>query len=211
MKIFAFPGRHALPTIFLLTGVLAMASCAGSNQQIKRVDARTQVDLSGKWNDTDARLTSDALIADCFAANWLTQFQMSQKRKPAVRVRGVTNKTDEHIDAQIFIKSIEAAMVNSGKVTVLAQDGNEMEVMDQEQVRAGSGRQAGNTPVTMGRETGADFVVAVRMASVLDQVEGRQVKYYKINFELVSPTSGEKAWIGDFDIKKLVSQGKVTW
>lgn len=185
--------------------------CAGSTQQVKRVDARTQVDLSGKWNDTDARLTADALIAECFASNWLTQFQMGQKRKPAVRVRGVTNKTDEHIDAQIFIKSIEAAMVNSGKVTVLAQDGNEMEVMDQEQVRASSGRQAATTPVALGHETGADFVVAVRLASVLDQVEGRQVKFYKVNFELVSPTTAEKAWIGDYEIKKLVSQGKVTW
>jgi hypothetical protein len=128
-----------------------------------------------------------------------------------VRVRGITNKTDEHIDAQIFVKSIEAAMVNSGKVTVLAQEGAETEVMDQEQVRAGSGRQASNTPVVLGHETGADFVVAVRMASVLDQVEGKQVKFYKINFELVSPTTGEKAWIGDYEIKKLVSQGKVTW
>lgn len=208
--MFVLP-RHLVLTGYGLVGACALTSCAGSTQQIQRVDARKQVDLSGKWNDTDARLTADALIAECFNANWLTQFQMSQKRKPAVRVRGVVNKTDEHIDAQIFVKSIEAAMVNSGKVTVLAQDGNEMEVMDQEQIRAQSGRQAAGGPVVMGHETGADFVVAVRTASVLDEVEGRQVKFYKINFELVSPTSGEKAWIGDYEIKKLVSQGKVKW
>lgn len=192
-------------------GALCLNGCAGSTQQVQRVDARKQVDLSGKWNDTDARLTADALIAECFNANWLTQFKMAQKRKPAVRVRGVVNKTDEHIDAQVFIKSIEAAMVNSGKVIVLAQDGNEMEVMDQEQVRAQSGRQTAGGPVVMGRETGADYVVAVRTASVIDEVEGRRVKFYKINFELVSPTTAEKAWIGDYEIKKLVSQGKVSW
>lgn len=204
LRLLAHAGRMVL-------GALLLTSCASSTQQVQRVDSRKQVDLSGRWNDTDARLTADALISECFNANWLTQFQISQKRKPAVRVRGIVNKTDEHIDAQIFVKSIEAAMVNSGKVSVLAQDGGEMEVMDQEQIRAQSGRQAAGGPVVMGHETGADYVVAVRTASVLDEVEGRKVKFYKINFELVSPTTGEKAWIGDYEIKKLVSQGKVTW
>lgn len=203
--------RHLALGTYCVIGAVLLSSCAGSTQQVQRVDSRKQVDLSGKWNDTDARLTADALIAECFNANWLTQFQMSQKRKPAVRVRGVVNKTDEHIDAQIFIKSVEAAMINSGKVTVLAQDGNEMEVMDQELIRAQSGRQAAGGPVVIGHETGADYVVAVRTASVIDEVEGRRVKFYKINFELVSPTTGEKAWIGDYEIKKLVSQGKVSW
>jgi PBP1b-binding outer membrane lipoprotein LpoB len=175
------------------------------------VAAGTQTDLSGKWNDTDAKLTSEALIQDCFAAGWLPTFVEEEGRKPAVRVRGVVNKTDEHIDAQVFIKNIERAMVNSAKVKVLAQEGAELGSVEREQARAASGAQSDETAVSLGNETGADFVVAVRVSSILDQVEGEKAKFYKVNFELISPTTGEKAWIGDHEIKKLISQDSVGW
>lgn len=204
-------GRAGWAGTALVTLALGMIGCGGSSRQVKRVDAGTQTDLSGKWNDTDARLTSESLINECFAAGWLPGFVQEQSRKPAVRVRGVVNKTDEHIDAQVFIKNIERAMVNSGKVKVLAQEGAELSSVDSEQARAASGHQGDNTAVSVGNETGADFVVAVRMASILDQVEGEKAKFYKINFELISPTSGEKTWIGDYEIKKLISQDKASW
>jgi penicillin-binding protein activator len=178
---------------------------------VKRVEASTQSDLSGNWNDTDARLTSQALIQDCFSAAWLSDFSDTKKRKPAVRVRGIVNKTDEHIDAQVFIKNIERAMINSGKVRVLAQEGEEQGSMRREQGEATSGAQSDSTPVSVANEAGADFVVAVRMASILDQIEGKKAKFYKINFELIDSTTGEKVWIGDHEIKKYIAEGRITW
>ena len=197
-----------------LAAVLALllgVACGGSTRQVSRVAADKQTDLSGKWNDTDARLTSEALINECFASPWLQNFLDEQGRKPAVRVRGVVNKSDEHIDSQVFIKNIERAMVNSGKAKVLAQEGSELGSVEREQNRAASGAQSDETAVSLGNETGADFVVAVRVTSILDQVEGKRAKFYKINFELISPSSGEKAWIGDHEIKKLISQEGVSW
>lgn len=195
---------------------LAVMGCAtvmacGSSQRVARVGADTQTDLSGKWNDTDARLTAEAMIQQGFAAPWLANFTDEEGRRPAVRVRGVVNKTDEHIDAQVFIKSIERAMVNSGKVRVLAQEGAELASVQAEQDRGASGALSDDTAPSLGNETGADFVVAVRMASILDQVEGKRAKFYKVNFELISPTTGEKVWIGDHEIKKLISQDAASW
>ena len=185
--------------------------CGGSNRQVARVGTDTQTDLSGQWNDTDARLTSEALIQDCFAAGWLPAFQDDQGRKPAIRVRGIVNKTDEHIDAQVFIKSIEKAMVNSAKVKVLAQEGSELGSVSAEQQRGASGALSDESAPSLGNETGADFVVAVRLASILDQIEGKRAKFYKINFEMISPSSGEKVWIGDHEIKKLITQASASW
>lgn len=203
-------GRRRMVVAWVAGWMLA-TGCAGPSRQVRRVDVTTQTDLSGKWNDTDARLTSESLIAECFGAGWLPEFGQSQGRKPTIRVRGIVNKTDEHIDAQVFIKNIERAMVNSGKVKVLAQEGSELTSVDSEQARASGGRQSDDTPVSVGNETGADFVVAVRMASILDQVEGERAKFYQVNFELISPTSGEKAWIGEKQIKKLISQDRASW
>jgi len=191
--------------------VLALgAGCAGK-KRVARVSADTQTDLSGKWNDTDAKMTSDKLIKECFEAGWLPNFKEEEGRRPSIRVRGIVNKTDEHIDAQIFIKSIERAMVNSGKVKVLAQEGAELRSVEAEQDRGAAGALSDDSAPSIGNETGADFVVAVRMGSILDQYEGQKAKFYKINFELISPTSGEKVWIGDHEIKKLIEQDSVGW
>ena len=190
---------------------ISLAACVTPGRQVTRVAADTQTDLSGKWNDTDARMVSDALLKDCFASAWIQNFVQDEGRKPAIRVRSVVNKTDEHIDSQVFIKNIEKAMLNSGKARVLAQKGAELGAINEEQARAASGRQSDDSGVSVGNEAGADFVVAVRVTSILDQVDGKKAKLYKVNFEMLNSSSGEKVWIGDHEIKKLISQGRVSW
>ena len=203
---------HSLlrPSLLVCSLMLSLTCCA-SRPQVQRVGVETVIDLSGKWNDVDARSTSDALIHECFGGEWLSRFTRAESRPPAVRVRHIANRTDEHIDAEVFIKSIERAMVNSGKVRVLAQEGDETAAMDSEQARAASGRQRADTPVQPHGETGADFVIAVRLGAVLDQIEGEHVKLYQVNFELISATTSEKVWIGEHRIKKHVKQDGVRW
>ncbi len=196
----------------LLGALLLNAMGCATVPKVNRLAVGTDIDLSGNWNDVDARNTAEALISECFASAWLPTFSLQHGgRSPAVRVRGVTNRTDEHIDAEVFIKNIERAMVNSGKVQVLAQEGAEMGAMAGEQALASSGRQRLDTPVMGRSETGADLVVAVRLAAVIDQIEGQHVRLYQIDFELISPTTGEKAWIGEHKIKKYVSQNSTRW
>ena len=191
--------------------VAAATACAGPTTQVRRLDTTMVTDLSGGWNDTDSRLTAEGLIGECFASDWLPAFAGAHSRKPAVRVRGVANKSDEHIDAQVFIKNIERAMIHSGKVTVLAQEGGEITAMEGEQLRAASGRLADASRAALGHETGADYVVAVRIASVLDEIQGAKAKLYQVDFELIGASSGEKVWIGEHQIKKMVTQGKSKW
>ncbi|RYF03031.1 MAG: penicillin-binding protein activator LpoB, partial [Deltaproteobacteria bacterium] len=118
-------------------------------------------------------------------------------------------KTDEHIDAQVFIKNIERAMIESGRVRVLAQRGSEQHTLEAEQAQMLSGRQRLDSAVKVGEEAGADYVVAVRLASIVDEVEGERAKFYQVNFELIDPSTGEKAWIGEQQIKKYVKQARV--
>ncbi len=200
----------SLRLAFVVATVSTLLAC-GHHRHVARVGTDTQTDFSGKWNDSDAQATAKALIGDCLSAGWLNAFNDAQGRKPALRVRRIVNKTDEHIDAQIFLKSFERAMINSGKVVVLAQEGTELSSVEAEQDRGVSGAQRDDTPVEIGQETGADFVLTVRMASIPDQVDGKKAIFYSINAELISPTSGEKAWIGQHELKKVVSQSAVGW
>jgi penicillin-binding protein activator len=194
----------------LLISLTASTGC-GPKKTVARVASDTQTDLSGNWNDTDARLTSEALINDCFSRPWLKKFTTESGRPPKVRVRTIVNKTDEHIDAQVFVKNIERAMVNSGDVEVVAQTGSELDSVHGEQDYGASGRVSDESAPSIGNEEGADFVLVGRMASVLDQSGGVKAKFYKITFELISPTSAKKVWMGDHEIKKVIEQARASW
>jgi hypothetical protein len=42
------------------------AGCASTGAN--RVDASTQIDLTGRWNDSDIRIVCDTLVSDCLSA-----------------------------------------------------------------------------------------------------------------------------------------------
>lgn len=194
----------------MVGATMSVVACGGPSRTVTRESPDKMRDLSGKWNDTDARLTSEALIKDAFSRPWLTNFKAQQDRSPVVRVRRIVNKTDEHIDPQVFVKNIERAMVNSGEVQVLAQTGSELGSVNAEEDYAISGRVGSNAP-SVGNQKGADFVLVGRVASVVDRWEGRQTKFYKTTFELIDATTGQKVWIGDHEIKKFIEQDRASW
>ena len=186
----------------------ALAGC-GPKRSVTRVAPGSAPELSGDWSAVDAKETSDALIKDCFTKPWLSKFTDEQGRSPRIRVRKIVNKTDEHIDAQVFIANIEEAMVNSGKVEVLAQKGAELDSVNEEEDYAVEGR-VGEGP-SIGDQLGADYAVAVSMRTILDQADGKRVKYYKINFQLLDANSGSKVWIGNHEIQKMIKQARADW
>lgn len=200
-------------TRMVLTALVVggLVACGGGKRQVSRVDANTTTDLSGKWNDSDARLTAEALIADCFNSAWLPNHLEEEGEKPAVAVGRIVNKSDEQIDGQVFTKNIERAMVNSGKVRVLAQRNGELDEVIAEQDFGASGRVSDETAPSIGNMRGADYVVVGRIASITDRLEGQATKFYQINFELVNTETRDKVWVGEHKIKKAISQDSVSW
>jgi PBP1b-binding outer membrane lipoprotein LpoB len=197
----------------LIVGLIALsmiAACGPKKRVQREKEPGKAEELSGNWSAVDAQETSEAIIKDCFGQGWLDKAAKDLGREPKIRVRGIVNKTDEHIDAQVFIKNLEKAMVNSGKVSVLAQEGAELNSIRDEQKMVADGESEGEN-VSAGNQKLGDFAIAVRMTSILDQIEGKKTKFYKINAELIQTTSGEKVWIGDHEIQKTIEQAKAGW
>jgi uncharacterized protein (TIGR02722 family) len=194
-------------SIASLVAALAFASCASApSRTVTRVSSDTQIDLSGRWNDTDAQQVAQAMITDVLGRPWLGDFSAENKRKPVVIVGEVRNRSDEHIDSLIFTKSLERELINSGKVKFVASAQERTGIRDErvsQQTEASS-----ETMKRLGQETGADFYLSGVITSVTDAVEGQKVVFYKVNLELINIESNEKVWIGDKQIKKVVEQAK---
>jgi len=189
----------------LMLSALILASCA-TGKTVTRVSADTQIDLSGRWNDTDSQMVANAMISDVVQRPWIGDFVGANNRKPVVIVGEVKNRSSEHIETLVFTKSLERELINSGKVKFVASSdergGVRQELLDQ---------QTEASPETMkrlGQATGADFYLGGVITSVTDAVEGKKVVFYKVNLELINIETSEKVWIGDKEIKKVIGQSK---
>jgi len=190
-----------------LTAIL-IAGC-GSSRKVTRLDEKQVTDLSGRWNDTDSKLTASAMVTDLTSKPWIDNYISKFGKNPVVIVGNIRNKTSEHISTDIFIKDIEKELLNTGKVKFVAssaeRDQLRLERIDQQTFSSDE------TMKQLANETGADFMLIGAINSVFDTWEGQRAKFYKVNLEMIELESNTKVWIGDKEIKKMVEQDNYKW
>jgi uncharacterized protein (TIGR02722 family) len=194
---------------FVISLVICLSLACGSSRKVYRIEPETTTDLSGRWNDTDARLVAEEMIADCLSRVWLTDWAAAAGAKPVVTVGTIRNKSSEHIDTETFTTDFERELTNSGQVKFVASRGQRDEIRDER-----FDQQEWASPETMKRiraETGADFILVGAIKSIVDEIEGTRVVYYQTDLELINIESMEKAWIGTKKIKKEISKKKTKW
>ena len=195
---------HLNKTLLLLLPLLY----AGCTTKVSRVQSDSTIDLTGKWNDTDSRLVAEEMIKDCLAQRWLYKWE-SENSRPSVIVGKVVNKSHEHISVETFIKNIEMALLNSGKVNFVATK-TEREQLREEKTDMEEHASA-RTAKSMGEETGADLMLIGTLNAIPDQDGARAVVFYQTNLELIEIESNQKVWIGEKKIKKFVERAKTTF
>ncbi len=180
-------------------------ACEPSNK-ITRIDAGTTTDLSGRWNDTDARLVADEMISDALSKPWLNQFSRSNQASPVVIVGRVRNETMEHIDTEVFTKEMERAFVNSGTVSVVANSQEREDIRDEREDQQTNASY--ETTKKMAQELGADFMMIGNISSIADETVNKRhvVIFYTINLEFINVETNQKVWIGNKKIKKLIDR-----
>jgi len=176
----------------------------GSSRNVTRTATDTTVDLSGRWNDTDSRLTAEKMIEGLLNSAWIDDFVSANKRKPVIIVGRIKNNTSEHIQTKIFSKDIERELINSGEVKFVASAEERGEVR---QERAEQQDYASlESAKKLANETGADFMLKGFISTQNDYFDGEAVKFYQVDLELINLETNEKVWIDTKKIKKLVDQ-----
>lgn len=190
--------------IFILFSLIPFSGCTTYRAPaVERISPEQVTDLSGRWNDTDSRLTAEAMITQLFGGRWLLNFERANNRQPVVIVGLINNKSHEHISAETFIKDLERAIVNQGSVRLIQA------AQQREELRLERGDQQDfSSPETMkkwGRELGADFMLQGDINSIVDQIQRKQTTTYQIDLELSNLETNEIIWMGDKKIKKVIS------
>ena len=194
--------KNFLP-LLTLTFILVICSCA--DRKVARVNTDQVIDLSGRWNDTDSRLVSEAMITDLLGSRWLPVYESRHNNaRPVLVVGTITNKSHEHINSETFIKDIEKAIIRNGSVR-LVQAGEKRQELRTERDEQNQGYTSPETAKKWGLELGADFMLQGTINSIVDSYKKEKVVYYQIDLELTDLETNEVVWMVDKKLKKQVS------
>ena len=188
-------------TVVIAFCVLGILGCTTS-KKVTRVDDSQQIDLSGRWNDTDSRLVSEEMIRDGLTRPWLNDFTQARNRKPTIIVGIIRNKSSEHISTETFIKDIEREFINSGKVRMV-QGGEAREDLRNERADQQDFASV-ETTKQWGQEKGSDFMLQGIITSITDSNTREKIIYYQVDLELTDLETNEKVWMGSKKIKKVI-------
>jgi uncharacterized protein (TIGR02722 family) len=200
-----------MKTVVRATGALFLAlvlfaSCS-SNPTVTRVDAGTQVDLSGLWNDTDVRLVCESLIKACLESPRVAQEIERRGGTPTVLVGSFKNESDEHIDTSIISSTMEIAIFNSGKLDFVAGGNVREELRTERQEQQGNASEA--TAAALGNETGADFLLTGSVKTIIDRAGGTATRTYFVNAEMTNIETNARMWMDqNSEIKKVIQTPK---
>jgi len=183
--------------------VSALIFLSACSHKVTRIDPEEQVDISGRWNNTDSRLVAEDMTKTILSGNWITDHMAAKNgQRPVVIVGFVANKSHEHIQAETFVKDVENSFLQSQKVR-LVQSGKK-----REELRAEKADQQTNASVSsmkkFGLEQGADYILQGSINSIVDSHKRKKVVYYQTNLELTNIETNEVVWIGEKKIAKYV-------
>ncbi len=183
--------------------LLVITACGG--REVTRTETDTVTDLSGYWNDTDARIVADSIVDQCLNGRWFDTRSSEDSRVrelPVIVVGGVRNQSTEHISVDVFMSEIERSLLNSGRFQIAAGGRERDEVRGER--RDQSIFASPETAAEFGREVGADYVMTGTVNSIEDQEGDTRVIFYQVNIELIDVETALKVWMGSAEIKKVI-------
>jgi hypothetical protein len=197
--------------LLLLPMTLQLVACYVPPQtvQVTRIDEEQPTDLSGRWNDTDAKIVAASLIRQALDHPWSVQALNELGRKPVLIVQTVRNRSFEHIDTSSFIQELQRELINSGRVSFVAS-ASEREALRNER-RDQDLHATDDTRKNMGNEIGADYAMGGEINASLDRVGGTSVMTYQVTVKITHIETNQIVWTGTKKLKKQIQRAESTW
>jgi hypothetical protein len=174
-------------------------SCARS---VSRIDPSQQIDLSGRWNDSDSRIVANKMVSELLGSDKFRDYSKTLGKKPAIIVGLIRNKTSEHIDADNYIKKIELAIYNSSIADLVESDSFRDKLR---QERAEQQDFASSSAASKwGKEVGANLMLFGEMTSETDVYNKKRVVNYITTLFLTDMETNKRVWYGQEEIKKYI-------
>lgn len=185
--------------IYFFILIVMVSACA---QTVSRVDPGQQIDLSGRWNDSDSRQVAEKMISELLNSPRYQEYAKELGKRPTIIVGLIRNRTSEHIDANNYIKKFEVAIFNSNVADLVESDSFRDKLREER-----AQQQDFADPATMaqwGKEVGANLMLFGEMTSETDVLNKQRVVNYITTLFLTDMETNKRVWYGQHEIKKYI-------
>lgn len=170
---------------------LVFAACA-SGPQVSNVEAGTNTNLTGYWDDSDVDQVCKDLITKFLDSPRVARFETDKKRLPVIRVGTFKNASSEPIDTTIISKRMQVQILNSGKAEFVADSGVS------EELRAEAEEQSAwatdDSQAQLMAETGADYLLTGSVKTIVQTSGNQQIRAYVVTADATDITTHRIIW-----------------
>ena len=150
------------------------------------------------WDEIDSEIIADSLISISLQSDWNKNF--SKKRKPIIVVGKIVSTSDEIIDVSLLAKDIERSLINSGKVTFIADK------QKREDIRNDRKNKDDFTDekkfIKYLKSLKSDFFISGDINLRVDSSAVLVQKKYTLDVEIISTKNASVIWKGEQNIVK---------
>jgi len=207
-----FP-NNSIAGICVILCVFLLACTSGP--KVARVDAATQTDLSGRWNDSDVRKVCESLIASAVSSPRIDAFikdftARNNGALPVVIIGTFKNASSEHIDTKLIASLMRTAIINSGKLDFVEHGNTRDEIRTERDDQ--QGKASDTTAASVDKETGANFILTGEVNSMEEKAGNTTVRVYFVKASITSIETNRIIWEDEnTEIKKIITQPRVKW
>jgi penicillin-binding protein activator len=185
--------------IVIVLAIFLLGSCA---RTVSRIDPSEQIDLSGRWNDSDSRQVAEKMTTELLGSPKFDEYAKALGKKPAIIVGEIKNRTSEHIDANNYVKKFELAIFNSGLADLVESDAFRDKLREERAQQQDFADPS--TVAEWGNETGANLMLFGEMTSETDVYNKNRVVNYVTTLFLTDMETNKRVWYGQQEIKKYI-------
>jgi penicillin-binding protein activator len=178
------------------TLVVLAVSLGACGSKVQYGDATAVETLTVDFGSTDLQMIAEKMVQSLLSSPIIHEGQ-----RPVLQVATVKNRTNEHIDTKAVTDKIRTTLINSGKVQFTAAE-IRPEILEELEYQRGSGYVDPETRRTVGKQVGADFLLAGDIASIAKQKDDTKDIYYKVTLNLVDLETGLIVWADEKEIRK---------
>ncbi|NBO39599.1 hypothetical protein EBU99_13555 [bacterium] len=183
---------YGLTIFFLFFSV----SCATTKKGYS--DVNEKILVGSRWSDTDNQEVAREIVKKALLSHWLDRVKSGP---PKVGVGRVRNMTSEEIDTTALVNFMQDELINSGKVTFVANDESTRQAIDAELARQETYTKSSERS-EVGQQSGIQYLFQGDINSKTEQDEDLKVINYQVNFKLINLQSTQIEWSGQHRVRK---------
>lgn len=179
-----------------VTSSMLMYGCASTGNK-GYSDVSEKLVVGHRWSDTDNQESAKAIVEKALTSPWIRK----AKGLPTVGVGRVRNLTSEEIDTESLVNFMQDELINSGKVSFIANDDATRDAIDKEVSRQ-ENYTKDDERSEIGQQAGMQYLFQGTISSKTEQDDDVKYINYQVNFKLIDLQSTRIEWSGQHRLRK---------